>query len=143
MVGVGIWLIFPPTTAGLPQGATRLELQTQPARLASRLVLGCPAAAFPDLRVARDGSTMTFFRAGGAGGAEASTGPDGRVDPVWPAGWSARLLGGRAELVDAEGVVIAREGDVIRGLGGGVIEGRSLVCLTIGSGLAVERVAPT
>jgi hypothetical protein len=134
---LGVWLIFPPATAGLPPGATRLELPTLPSRFGSRLVLGCPAAAFPDLRVERANSTMVFIRVGGAGGAETSTGADGRIDPVWPAGWSARIVEGRAELVDPEGGVVAREGDVIRSLGGG----NGMVCLTIGARLTVEPAA--
>ena len=123
------WLILPPTPAPLPPGATRLELRTQSTGFGARLVLQCPAAAFPDMRVSRDGSTLVFLRVGGAGGAESSTGPRGRIDPIWPPGWSARLVTGRAELVDPEGRVVAREGDVIRGLGGG----NGAVCLGIGA----------
>ena len=138
MLDTGTWLLFPPGTAGLPPGASHLELQTQPARFGSRVVLGCPAAVYPDLRVTSAGPAMVFIRVGGSGGAEASTGPDGRIDPVWPPGWSARLVGGRAELVDPEGQVIARDGDVIRGLGGGNSFDRSLVCLTIGANVGIE-----
>ena len=133
-----VWLILPPTPAPLPRGATALELQTQPTGLGARLVLGCPAAAFPDMRVARDGSALAFIRVDGAGGAETAIGPGGRLDPIWPPGWSARLDGGRGELVNPEGDVVAREGDVIRRLGGG----SGMVCLTIGSRVAVEPAAP-
>jgi len=38
---------------------------------------------------------------------------------VWPTGWRAWRLGGRAELVSGDGTVVGREGDVISGLGGG------------------------
>ena len=34
-----------------------------------------------------------------------------RYDLVWPRGFSARLLGGRAEIVAPDGTVLAREGD--------------------------------
>jgi hypothetical protein len=130
-----VWLILPPTSAGLPPGATRLELQTQATRPGARLVLACPAAAFPDLLVGVEGSVMTFTRVGGSGGAETSTNQGGRVEPVWPPGWSARLLSGRAELLNPEGAVVAWDGDVIRGLGGG----GGLVCLPIGDTFRVDR----
>jgi hypothetical protein len=42
------------------------------------------------------------------------------ADLVWPRGFSARLLDGRAELVGRDGSVIAREGDVLDGMSGGL-----------------------
>jgi hypothetical protein len=39
---------------------------------------------------------------------------------VWPAGWEAWRLGGRAELVDRDGTVVGREGDVVSGFSGGL-----------------------
>jgi hypothetical protein len=44
----------------------------------------------------------------------------GNGDVVWPRGFSARLLNGKAELVGPDGTVIAREGDHLEGqiLGG-------------------------
>ena len=49
--------------------------------------------------------------------------PDGGSDPiavVWPSGWAAWRLDGRAELVTRDGRLIGREGDLIEGFGGGV-----------------------
>ncbi len=129
------WILLPPSPAALPDGAARLEMRTQASHIGARLVLGCAAAALPEMRVASDGLAMIFLRVAGAGGAEIETGPGGTIDPVWPAGWSARLLDGRAELVSPDGVVVAREGDLIRSLGGG----NGVVCLTIGS---LPRVDP-
>ena len=40
---------------------------------------------------------------------------------TWPFGYSARVLGGRFEVVDARGVVTAHEGDLV-GVGGGELE---------------------
>jgi hypothetical protein len=42
------------------------------------------------------------------------------VQVVWPSGWAAWRVGGRAELVARDGSVVAREGDVLDDLGGGV-----------------------
>jgi len=117
------WLLLPPSAARLPPGATQLELRTQESHIGSRLVLGCPTALFPDVRLARQGSAVVFVRLDG-----------GVSDLIWPAGWSARLVDGRAELVSPDGDVIAREGDLIRYLGGG----NGGVCLIIGSMPRVE-----
>jgi len=52
-----------------------------------------------------------------------------RAPVVWPAGFSARLLNDRAELVTPGGRVFAREGDVLRYLYGGAGEdGQFNIC---------------
>jgi hypothetical protein len=132
-----VWLLLPPTPAPLPPGATALELRTQATGFGARIVLQCPAAAFPDMMLGRSGTTATFRRMAGSGGAEIEPGP--WVYPVWPAGWSARLVDGRAELVTPDGFVLAREGDIIRHPGGG----NGWVCLAIGSLPAVHTAVPT
>jgi hypothetical protein len=42
------------------------------------------------------------------------------IDLVWPRGFSARLVGGRAELVAPDGTVVIREGDVVSDIISGV-----------------------
>jgi hypothetical protein len=42
------------------------------------------------------------------------------IKVVWPTGWVAWRLAGRAELVSRDGTVIGREGDIVEGFGGGV-----------------------
>jgi len=134
-----VWLFLPPGPAPLPPGATRLELHTQPAGFGSRIVLGCPAAVFPDMVLMRSSQSLRFRWIAGYGGAEDSNGPTTWVEPVWPPGWSARLVDDRAELVNPDGAVVAREHDVIRHPAGG----NGQVCLSVGSRLAVETAGPT
>ena len=53
-----------------------------------------------------------------------------RASIVWPSGFSARFLHGRADLVSPDGSVLAREGDVISNLAGGAADnGDILVCI--------------
>jgi hypothetical protein len=50
---------------------------------------------------------------------------------MWPTGFSARLLNGRSELVDSDGTVVARDGDVISNFEvGEAANGDTLVCFT-------------
>jgi hypothetical protein len=62
-----------------------------------------------------------------------------RLQVVWPNGYSARLVNGRAELVRPDGSVLARDGDVISGLASGAADnGDLLVCLDAASKPVVE-----
>jgi hypothetical protein len=70
----------------------------------------CALAEALPVRPAQDGQTLVFISLEGKH----------TVDLVWPRGFSARLLDGRAELIGRDGSVIARDGDVLGGIGGGV-----------------------
>jgi hypothetical protein len=59
----------------------------------------------------RSGSELIFISTGGSGA---------QRHLVWPHGFSARLVDGKGELLDPDGRVIAREGDVIADIGGGM-----------------------
>ncbi len=92
----------------LPQGATPLALATEPAHLLP--TMGCPLALLAPARVAvADNALVLVPEAGGD-----------PIKVVWPTGWVARRLAGRAELVSRDGTVIGREGDIVSGFGGGV-----------------------
>ena len=72
------------------------------------------------MQVKHDAGVMLFF----------AEGSQTRVSIAWPAGWSARIVAGRAELVTPENRVFARDGDVIqnRVVGGVGDDGTFLVC---------------
>lgn len=92
----------------IPDCATPLTLATDRARLVP--TMGCPMAALAPGRVAVAGDELVLI-------------PPAGGDPikvVWPAGWVAWRLDGRAALVSRDGTVIGREGDVVSGFGGGV-----------------------
>jgi hypothetical protein len=105
----------------LPVAATRLHIATE----ASHLVptFGCPTALLAPARVATAGDDLVLLAA--------TTGEPIRV--VWPSGWAAWRVDGRAELVTRDGSVVGREGDVLEGFGGGVgVDDAFHVCI-IGS----------
>jgi len=92
----------------LPPGATPLALATEPAHLVP--TMGCRDAAIAPARVAVVDNALVLV-------------PEAGGDPikvVWPTGWVAWRLAGRAELVSRGGTVVGREGDIISGFGGGV-----------------------
>ena len=104
----------------LPPGATRLHLTTEAPHLFP--TLACPAALLAPARVAAAGDELVLLR-------EDTNEP---LEVVFPSRWAAWRRDGRAELVTRDGVVIAREGDVIEGLGGGGGDDAFHVCI-IGS----------
>ena len=62
-----------------------------------------------------------------------------RLPIVWPNGYSARLLNGRAELVSPNAAVLARDGDVISDLAGAAADnGDLLICMDFASKPLVE-----
>ncbi len=92
----------------LPAGATPLTLATEPGHLLP--TMACPTALLTPARVAVAGDALVLV-------------PEGGGDPikvVWPTGWAAWRLDGRADLVSRDGTVVGRDGDVISGFGGGV-----------------------
>jgi hypothetical protein len=104
----------PPT----PPGATRLALATEPAHLVP--TMGCEAALLAPARIAVVGDALVLV-------------PEAGGDPirvVWPAGWAAWRVDGRAELVNRDGTVVGREGEIVSSFGGGVgSDGAFHVCV--------------
>ena len=85
-----------------------LAQATEPAHLMP--AMGCPLALLAPARVAVAGDELVLV-------------PESGGEPikvVWPSGWVAWRLAGRAELVSHDGTVIGREGDIVEGYGGGV-----------------------
>ena len=92
----------------LPAGATALTLATEPAHLLP--TMGCQTALLGPARVAVAGDSLVLVPEAGGD----------LINVVWPTGWAAWRLGGRAELVSRDGTVVGREGEVVSGYGGGV-----------------------
>jgi hypothetical protein len=88
----------------LPAGATRLHIAT-----ASGPGFGCTAALLAPVRIAASDDDLIVI--GVASGEP--------VPVVWPSGFAAWRIDGRAVLAGPYGNVIGREGDVLDDLGGG------------------------
>jgi hypothetical protein len=102
----------------LPAGATPLRIATEPGHLLP--TNACDLALLEPTRIGTSGDSMVF--------ANAETGNP--VSVVWPAGWAAWRVDGRAVLVGRDGTVIGREGDVLPGYAGGVDDaGAFHVCI--------------
>lgn len=106
-----------------PPGAVSLVLRTLPLR--TRPVIGlpraCPVALVPSVRFATEGNSVLFKAI-----------DDERVLPVvFPAGFTAWRVDGVAVIVAPEGIVVARENDVLSGLAGASANNGDLnVCFT-------------
>jgi hypothetical protein len=100
-------VIFVPQLIGPlpPAGANRLHIATE----APNLNLGCAAAGLAPVRVATSGDELTLV----------SVGSGETVRVVWPSGFGAWRIDGRAVVADQWGRVVGREGDVLDSLGGG------------------------
>ena len=108
---------------GLPAGAERLHITTA----APNLMMGCAAALLSPVRVSTDGQALLL--------ASVETGETVRV--VWPAGFGAWRIDGRAVVADPWGSVVGREGDVLDSLGGG--EGLDQAFQICPYGIVTER----
>ena len=129
VVGAAFWLLGPTGPAPLPPTAGPLVLRTQPWKIWPPSGFSCGMAALTPIRVEQDGVSMVFVNETG----------DTRVPAVWPNGYSARLLNGRAELVQPNGAVLARDGDLIKNLASGAADnGDFLICMDFASKPLVE-----
>lgn len=119
LVAVGAYVLGRPAEpAALPEGAAPLSLRTMPPEWSfPGLHRGCPLAALLPVRVMREGESISF-----------ETADSGElVSLVFPSGFTAWLVAGRAELVSPSGAVIAREGDVVSGLMGGAADSNDFI----------------
>jgi hypothetical protein len=91
-----------------------------------------PLAEATPLTIATESGTATTVRIVVVGDVlDFIDGSSGRpVAIVWPAGWSARRIDGRGELLDPAGRVVALEGELFGGYGGGIgTDGAFHVCI--------------
>ena len=108
LVAGSAWLRFGTGSPGQGQALT-IANDAAPTPLPSGLSYACPATLTNmSLRVERSGSQLVVV--------DATTGSP--VDAIWPYGFSALLVDGKAELLDSDGTVVAREGDVLTSVNG-------------------------
>ncbi|MEP6639358.1 MAG: hypothetical protein ABJC39_08410 [Chloroflexota bacterium] len=129
IIAIVAWRIAPLWTGpSLPAGATRLHFATQ----SPNLSFGCAAALLTGVRVETSGVDIVLVAVG--------SGDTVRV--VWPAGFGAWRVDGKAVVSDPWGAIVGREGDVLEGLGGGLGDDDSFVICPFGVPTAPSSAGP-
>lgn len=100
-----------------PANATRLHIATEAPHLVP--TFACPTAELAPARVATAGDDLVVV----------SPMTNEPVAVVWPSGWAAWRLDGRAELVTRDGALVGREGELIGPFGGGTALDNASPCL--------------
>ncbi len=94
------------TGPGLPAGAVRLEIATE----RPNMNRGCVLALLAPVRVQELSGALTLV--------SIETGQP--IQVVWPSGFGAWRVDGRAVVADPWGSVVGRDGDILDSLSGGV-----------------------
>jgi hypothetical protein len=97
-----------------PAGSTRMALQTEGFSIGR----SCRPMGVPPVRIDRDDDAILFI----------DVGTNRNVTFVWPYGFSAWLVDGKAVLYDSAARIVGVEGDILTELGVGSGDGVSPVC---------------